>query len=164
MSKSLAIRQLLDCSKEEFWEKIFRSEDFHHYLYQGLGFDYELQEWRPDTGYRRAKIWPPHQMPRALGRVLGERFSYIEEGRFDTDARRYEFRIVPSAVSERIRVKGTMLIEEVSPVQCERRLTLEVAADVLGLGRLIEAYFVAITREQYAKNAALVHEYLATFR
>jgi hypothetical protein len=41
---------------------------------------------------------------------------------------------------------------------------MEIAADVLGLGRLIEAYFVATTREQYAKNAALVNEYLAGLR
>ena len=41
---------------------------------------------------------------------------------------------------------------------------MEFAADVLGLGRLIETYLVASTREQYAKNAALVNEYLAGFR
>jgi hypothetical protein len=43
-------------------------------------------------------------------------------------------------------------------------VTLEIGADVLGLGRLIEAYLVATTREQYVKNAALVNEYLASRR
>ncbi len=164
MPKTLAIRQLLDCSEQEFWDKIFRSEDFNHYLYEGLGFEYELQEWNPDTGYRRAKVWPTHQMPRAVARVLGDRFSYLEEGTFDAAAERYDFRVISSAVADRIRAKGTVMIEAVSPHQCERRVTLEIGADVLGLGRLIEAYFVATTREQYAKNAALVNEYLASFR
>lgn len=164
MPKTLAIRQLLDCSEQEFWDKIFRSEDFNHYLYEGLGFEYELQEWNPDTGYRRAKVWPTHQMPRAIARVLGDRFSYLEEGTFDAAAERYDFRVISSAVADRIRAKGTVMIEAVSPHQCERRVTLEIGADVLGLGRLIEAYFVATTREQYAKNAALVNEYLASFR
>jgi hypothetical protein len=56
------------------------------------------------------------------------------------------------------------MVEPVSLHQCERRVTLEIGAEVLGLGRLIETYFMATTREQYAKNAALVNEYLATFR
>ena len=146
MPKPLAIRQLLDCSQPEFWERIFRSEDFNHYLYEGLGFEYELQEWNATTGYRRARVWPGHQMPRPLAKVFGERFSYIEEGTFDPVTECYHFRVIPSAMAERIRVNGTVVVEAVS----ERRL--------------IEAYLVSSTREQYAKNAALVNEYLAGFR
>jgi hypothetical protein len=164
MPKSLAIRQVLDCPEKEFWDRIFGSEDFNHYLYEGLGFKYELQEWNQETGYRRAKIWPTHQMPRAVARVLGSRFSYVEEGTFDAEARRYDFRVISSAVPDRIRARGTVTVEAVSAHQCERRVTLEIGADVLGLGRLIEAYFVTATREQYAKNAALVNEYLSSFR
>jgi hypothetical protein len=55
-------------------------------------------------------------------------------------------------------------VHHVSEQQCERLITLEIGAEVMGLGRLIEAYFIAATREQYAKNAALVNEYLASFR
>ncbi|MDH4281504.1 MAG: DUF2505 family protein [Myxococcales bacterium] len=164
MPKNLAIRQLLDCSEEDFWERIFRSEDFNQYLYEGLGFEYELQEWNRDTGYRRAKISPTHQMPRAVARILGERFSYVEEGTFDAKSARYDFRVIPSAVADRIRAKGSVVVEAVSARQCERRVTLEIGADIRGLGRIIEAYFVATTREQYAKNAALVNEYLASTR
>jgi len=164
MPKNLAIRQLLDCSEEDFWERIFRSEDFNQYLYEGLGFEYELQEWNRDTGYRRAKIWPTHQMPKAVARILGERFSYVEEGTFDAKSARYDFRVIPSAVADRIRAKGSVVVEAVSARQCERRVTLEIGADIRGLGRIIEAYFVATTREQYAKNAALVNEYLASTR
>jgi len=164
MPKSLAIRQLLDCSEQEFWDRIFGSEEFNHYLYEGLGFKYELQEWNPRTGYRRARVWPTQQMPRAVARVLGERFSYVEEGTFDTVSEQYHFVVIPSTIADRIRAKGTLSIEAVSPNQCERRVTLEIGADVLGLGRLIETYFVATTREQYAKNAALVNDYLASFR
>lgn len=161
MPKSLAIRQLLDCPEPEFWTRIFGSEDFNRYLYDGLGFEYELLEWDRETGLRRAKIWPSQQMPKAVARVLGDRFSYVEEGTFDAVARRYDFRVITSAVTDRIRVQGTVTVEPVSEHQCERRVTLEIGANVLGLGRLIESYFVATTREQYAKNAALVNEYLA---
>lgn len=164
MSKTLAIQQLLDCPEEEFWDRIFGSEDFNHYLYEGLGFEYELQEWNRDTGYRRAKIWPTAQMPKAVAKVLGERFSYVEEGTFDAEAERYDFRVIASAATDRIRVSGRVTVEPVSSNQCERQVRLEIGADVLGLGRLIEAYFVATTREQYAKNAALVNEYLASTR
>ncbi|MGB8331071.1 MAG: DUF2505 family protein [Polyangiales bacterium] len=164
MPKCFAIRQLLDCSEEEFWERIFRSEDFNQYLYEGLGFEYELQEWNRETGYRRAKVRPTQQMPRAVAKVLGDRFSYVEEGTFDAEAERYDFRVIPSSLPDRIRVNGSVTVEPVSPQQCERRVTLEIGATVLGLGRLIESYFAASTREQYAKNAALVNEYLASFR
>jgi hypothetical protein len=164
MSKTFAIRQVLDCSEEEFWERIFRCEDFNQYLYERLGFEYELQAWDPDTGYRKAKVSPGHQMPRPLAKVLGERFSYVEEGTFDLASERYEFHVIPSALPDRIRVKGVVVVEAVSEHQCERNVTVEFKADVLGLGRLIEAYLVTSTREQYAKNAAIVNEYLAGFR
>lgn len=164
MPKHLAILQLLDCSEQDFWDQIFRSEDFNHYLYEGLGFEYELQEWNPETGYRRARVCPAQQMPRAVARVLGDRFSYIEEGRFDSLTGRYQFVVIPSTIADRIRVSGTVSIEPVSAQQCERRVTLEIGADVLGLGRLIETYFAATTRAQYAKNAALVNDYLAGLR
>lgn len=164
MPKNLAIRQLLDCSEQDFWDRIFGSEEFNHYLYEGLGFEYELQEWNPDTGYRRAKVWPAQQMPRAVARVLGDRFSYIEEGNFDSLTGRYEFVVIPSTIADRIRVTGTVSVEAISPQQCERRVSLEIGADLLGLGRLIETYFAATTRAQYAKNAALVNDYLASAR
>ena len=164
MAKSFAIRQLLDCSEQEFWERIFGSEEFNRYVYEGLGFEYELYEWNPETGYRRAKVSPGRQMPRALQKVLGERFSYVEEGTFDPVAERYDFHVIPSALPDRIRAKGAVVVDAISELQCERKVTVEIGAEVLGLGRLIEAYLVASTREQYAKNAALVNEYLAERR
>jgi hypothetical protein len=103
-------------------------------------------------------------MPRAVARVLGDRFSYIEEGNFDSRTATYRFVVIPSTIADRIRVKGTVSVEAVSPHQCERCVTLEIGADVLGLGRLIETYFAATTRAQYAKNAALVNDYLADLR
>jgi len=164
MPKTLAIRQLLDCSERDFWERIFGSEDFNHYLYEGLGFEYELHEWNPKTGYRKAKIWPGHQMPRPLQRIFGERFSYVEEGTFDALAERYDFRVIPSALPDRIRAEGVVVVEPISEQQCERRVTVEIGADVIGLSRLIESFLITSTREQYAKNAALVNEYLAERR
>ena len=114
MAKHLAIRQLLDCSEREFWDRIFRSEDFNRYLYDGLGFEYELEAWDAETGYRRARVWPTHQMPRAVARVLGDRFSYIEEGKFDALTRRYDFVVIPSTIADRVRAKGTVTVEAVS--------------------------------------------------
>jgi len=96
--------------------------------------------------------------------VLGDRFSYVEEGTFDSSIQRYEFRVIPCALPDRIRAGGTLDVEPVSSNQCERRVSLEINADLMGLGPLVESYFAAATREQYAKNAALVNDYLASFR
>jgi len=103
-------------------------------------------------------------MPRPLSKVFGERFSYTEEGTYDPIAERYQFRVIPSAMPERIRAFGSVVVEGLSERQCERRVSLEISADVLGLGRVIETYLVATTRQQYAMNAALVNEYLSGFR
>ena len=164
MPKSLAIRQLLDCSEPEFWSRIFRSEDFNRFLYDGLGFEYELLEWNVKSGYRKARVWPRHQMPGPLMKVFGERFNYTEEGAFDPVAERYRFRVIPSAIPDRISAIGSIAVEAISETQCERKVSFEITADVLGVGRVIESYLVSTTREQYAKNAALVNEYLAGFR
>lgn len=164
MAKSFVIRQVLDCSADEFWEHIFRSEDFNRFLYEGLGFDYQLELSTPETGYRRAKVWPTTEMPRSLTAILGDGFHYVEEGKFDPQAERYEFRVIPSAAPDRIRAEGVVRIESMSEHQCERVVDLDIDARVLGVGRLIEAYLVAGTREQYTKNAALVNEYLSLMR
>jgi hypothetical protein len=164
MPKSFAIRQLLDCSQQEFWDRIFRSEDFNRFLYDGLGFGYELLEWNDQRGYRKARVWPGHQMPGPLAQVFGERFSYTEEGTYDPVTECYQFRVIPSAMPDRIRAVGSVVVEGHSENQCERKVSLEISADVLGLSRVIESYLASSTREQYAKNAALVNEYLADFR
>lgn len=164
MAKKFVIRQVLDCSADVFWEHIFRSEEFNRFLYEGLGFDYRLELATPETGYRRAKVWPTTEMPRSLSAIFGDGFHYVEEGKFDPEAERYEFRVIPSAAQDRIRAKGVVRIEAMSENQCERVVDFDIDARVLGVGRLIESYLVAGTREQYAKNAALVNEYLSLRR
>ena len=87
---------------------------------------------KPATGAPRSGPRTRCREP-SLG-FFGERFSYVEEGTFDAEAERYDFRVITSAVTDRIRAKGTVTVEAVSAHQCERRVTLEIAADVLGSG------------------------------
>ena len=164
MPKSLAIRQLLDCPEKEFWERIFGSEDFNHYLYEGLGFEYELQEWNRETGYRRAKIWPTHQMPRAVARVLRRTVQLHRRGnvRRRSRALRLSCHHIDGDRPDSSQGHGDGRGGFSSSMRAARDSRNRRRR--VGLGRLIETYFVSTTREQYAKNAALVNEYLANLR
>jgi len=164
MSRSCVIRHVLDCSVDEFWKHVFMGEDFNRFFYDRLGFGYELEAWTPESGFRRAKIWPSADLPAPLRALLGDRISFVEEGTYDAEAGRYAFRAIPSAAAERIEVRGCVTVEPISEHQCERRVEIELDARVPGLGGMIERYLETSTREQYDKNAALIGEYTAAVR
>jgi hypothetical protein len=156
------MEHVLEASDEQFWAEIFRSEEFNRALYIGhLGFGYELESWDPTTYYRRARIWPLTNVPKALTDLLGGEISFVEDGSCDEAAGPYDFRIIPSRLRERIGVKGRVETTPLTDRTCRRIVTLEIDVRMFGIGGVIESLLEATTREQYDKNAAFINEYLA---
>ena len=126
-----------------------------------LGFGYELESWDPATSYRRARIRPLTNVPKALTDLLGGEISFVEDGACDEAAGRYDFRIIPSRLQERIAVKGSVETRPLTDRACRRIVTLDIQVRMFGVGGVIESLLEATTREQYDKNAAFINEYLA---
>jgi|GEM_PF-1302734 len=163
MTTHFILQHELDTPVERFWTDIFESEDFNRALYiDHLGYRYELDLWDRATGHRRARVWPTHNVPKALASVLGNTISFVEDGIYDEDAERYDFKVIPSTLAGRIGVSGTVEVEPLSARSCERSVTFEIEARVFGVGHLIESFLETTTREQYDRNALFINEYLAT--
>lgn len=162
MTVNFDIRHELPMSVERFWAEIFRSEEFNRALYiEHMGCGYELEVWDPATGERRARVWPNKNVPQALIPLIGDKLGFVEEGTCDDDAERYDFRVVPSSFSERIRVGGTVVTRPLSEQTCERTVTFEIEARMFGIGRLVENLLESGTRDSYDKNLSFIKAYFA---
>jgi len=165
MTVKFVIQHEFHTSVEQFWTEIFKSEEFNRALYiDHLRCGYELELWNPATGRRRARVWPTNTIPKALARVLGDTISFVEEGTCDDDVHRYDFRVLPSRLPERIRVNGSVVTAPLCDRTCERTVTFEIEARVFGIGHMIESFLETTTREQYDENATFINEYLAAKR
>jgi hypothetical protein len=165
MTVNFVMQHELHTSVEQFWAEIFRGEEFNRALYiDHLRFGYELELWNPATGRRRARVWPTNSIPKALAKVLGDKISFVEEGTCDDDLNRYDFRVIPSALPERIQVHGTVVTAPLGDRTCERTVTFEIEARVFGIGHAIESFLETTTRKQYEDNATFINEYLAAKR
>lgn len=161
MTVKFVIQQKLPASVEQFWAEIFRSEEFNRALYVDLGCRYELELWDPVTGERRARVWPSSSLPGALGALIGGDVSLLEEGNYEHDAERYDFRIISSKLSKRIRIEGSLSVRHVCDRTCERNLTFEIEARLPGVSRVIETVLEGVIRREYEKNATFIKAYLA---
>lgn len=162
MTRSFSLRHDLNVSVEGFWRHIFESERFNRALYEErLGFDYKLEHWDASSGLRRARIWPTADVPKPVAAVLGDKLSLLEEGTYDRESGRYEFRAVPSTLSDRVVTRGSVVAEAVDDDRCVRTVEITIEARVFGVGKLIEAFVESTTRDQYNINAEYANEYLA---
>ena len=162
MAVRFSIEHVLQASEERFWADIFRSEEFNRALYIGhLGFGYELESWDPVTCHRRARISPVTNVPKPLTNLLGGEISLVEDGSCDEAARRYDFRIIPSRLHERIGVKGRVETTPLTDRTCRRIVSFEIEVRMFGIGHVIESFLETTTREQYEDNAAFINQYLA---
>src|SRR5688500_3968028 len=104
----ITLRHEIDCDEDTFWEKcVFADNDeYNRVLYkERLKFPgYELLDFK-DTGdkkIRKVKIEPPlGNLPGPVKKVIGDRFSWVEEGLFDKKTHRYNFTVVPSTLPDK---------------------------------------------------------------
>lgn len=165
MAAKFTVEHVLQASEKQFWTHVFRSERFNRALYiDHLGFGYELEAWDPATCSRRARIWPVTNVPKALSSLIGGEISFVEDGVCDEAARQYDFRIIPSRLSERIDVRGRVETAPITDQTCRRTVTLDIEVRMFGIGTVMESFLEKSTREQYDKNAAFINDYLADVR
>ncbi len=162
MATKFTVEHVLNTTPEGFWTKIQPNEDFYRALYvDHLGYEYELLECDLAAGTRKARIKPSADAPRVVREALGERFSFIEEGRYDAAQGRYDFIIIPSTFTEKVRTTATQTMVPHGESQCVRTVHFEIAASVMGIGTVLEKFIARTTRVSYDDSAKFTNDYLA---
>lgn len=152
-----------DC--DTFWDKIFFDPEYNRALYRdGLQFpEYELLEERDvgDHVVRRVRVVPKQDAPAAVQKLVGGRFSYIEEGRFDKKTKHYTFRVVPSAMPDKIRTEGELRCEAVGPKKMRRVIDMNIEVKIFGVGGIVESFVSKSTQDSYAQAATFTNKWIA---
>ena len=161
----VTLRHEFDCDEETYWEKATFDPEFNNRLYlEVLKFPgYELLELEDDarTKTRRVKIDPPlGNMPSAVKKAVGDRFSYVEEGTFDKKERIYRFKIVPSAMRDKARTYGELRCEKLGEKKIVRIAKITVEVKVLMVGGLVEDRILGDLRNSYDRAAEFTRAYL----
>lgn len=163
----LVLRHPYGLAADRFWSEMFFDPAYNRALYtEGLGFESidVLEDVADATGRRtrRLRVRPRLDMPAAVRRLVGDAVSYVEAGTFDPAAGTFTTRILPSALSDRIRIETVMRCEPRGPDRCERVAEIDLAVRVLGVGRVFEKFLERTLRENYDKAAAFTERWLAT--
>ncbi len=150
---------------DTFWSDVFFNPTFNEALYrEGLGFpEYRVLEQRDDgsTLVRRVQVTPKQEAPAAVQKLLGGRFSYVEEGTFDRAKKVYRFRVVPASLADKIRAEGELRAEPAGPGRMRRVLEMTVEVKVFGIGGMAEGFVSKSMQESYAQAAAFTNRWLA---
>jgi hypothetical protein len=107
----VTIRTKLECSAEEYWKKCLFDEGYNTKLYlEVLKFPGAKMLELAVTGdvwRRRLHIDPPIAgLPGPVAKLLGDAFSYVEEGSFDSKTQRYTFKVTPSVAADKTKTNG----------------------------------------------------------
>jgi hypothetical protein len=161
----ITLRHEFDCDEDTYWSRLTFDPAFNTRLYlEVLKFPgYELLEQKDDSAAltRRVKIVPPlGNMPAAFKKVIGDRFSYVEEGTFDKKTRRYTFKITPSSMPDKTKNYGELYVEKLADKRLVRIAKITVEIKLFMVGRLAEEKIIEDIRHSYEETAVFSRAYL----
>ncbi|MEZ4324590.1 MAG: DUF2505 family protein [Polyangiales bacterium] len=162
MTTKFTVEHVLNTTPEGFWTRIQPNEEFYRALYvDHLGYEYELLECDLAVGTRKARIKPTADAPKVIREALGERFSFIEDGKYDAAAGRYDFQIIPNTFTDKVHTTAYQIMVPHGSDQCVRTVHFEITANLLGLGAILEKFIARTTRESYGDSAKFTNDFLA---
>jgi hypothetical protein len=154
----LTLRHEIGCDEATYWDKCVLDDEYNKRLYLGeLKFlSYELVEQRDEgeTVFRKVRAEPKAgNMPAALKKAIGDSFGYTEEGTYDRKSKRYTFRTIPAAFSDKVKIQGTMQCEAIGPKRILRISDVRVDVKVFMIGGMIEERIVDDIKRSFSKAA-----------
>ena len=164
MSRTFTCRHVMNCTPEQFWERVHHNPEFNQELYVDLlGYGYELIEDDRQTGKRRSHIIPKVDAPRALVAALGDSIAFDEHGQLDRsgDAPVYRFNIIPGVWPDKITVRGQMTVPPAGEGKCERVVDFEVGCSAFGIGGLFERFVSKEVEKSYEQSAGFTNAFMA---
>lgn len=166
MSK-FTISHEFNCDEDTFW-KVFLDREFNEKLYrEHLQFSqYEVVEQRetPTEVIRKVKGTPKMNLPGPVAKLIGSGFSYVEEGRLDRATKLWKWKMIPSALTDKLRNEGTVRLETIGPGKIRRVADIVIEAKVFGVGGMIESAAEKQLREGWDASAPFFQKWIDAHR
>jgi len=149
---------------DAFWDDMFFDAEFTDGLYrEGLGFDgCEIISDRTEANGNRVrtiKVFPKLEMPGPVKKLLGNRFYYVETGRYDARRQRWVAELTIPKVGSRLSLRTTMWLEPRGEDESDRYAEIEVNVKVFGLKKIFERFAEKSLREGYANATRFTNTY-----
>lgn len=157
------IRTRLTCPGMDYITKCLFNETYNLKLYQEvLKFPgvkvLELQN-TGDQWKRRLQIDPPLTgLPGPVVKIIGDKFSYIEEGTFDSKTKRYTFKVTPSSAGDKTKTAGESWFED-DASGCTLITRLAVDVKIFMVGGMVEEKILKDFRSSLEQSAPFINQF-----
>jgi Protein of unknown function (DUF2505) len=157
------IRTPLECSAEDYFEKCLFAHTYAEELFvktlkfpsvKVLELDRSSAIWK-----RRVQIDPPLTgLPGPVAKLIGDSFSYVEEGSYDPKAQRYTFKVTPSTAADKTKTTGESWVEVTGgkSVLCTR---LSVEVKIFMVGGMVEDKIMKDFRGSFETAAPFINAF-----
>jgi hypothetical protein len=159
----ITIRTPLECSAQDYFEKCLFNDAYAQKLYidtlkfpgaKTLELTREGAQWK-----RRVHIDPPMTgLPGPVAKIIGDSFSYTEEGTYDPKAQRYTFKVVPSTAADKTKTTGESWAEVTGgkTILCTR---LSVEVKIFMVGSMVEEKILKDFRASFDAAAPFINAF-----
>lgn len=147
----------------ERWLDIFFSQGFIDHLNANLNVTMTLEvlENKADTRLRTVRTRPHVELPGFAARVLGgdRGFSFLETSVHTRGTNLIQFSILPSVMTDKFTMAGTMRVDPLAPERCRRTMKADLSIGVFAVGGRIEEFIARTLRENYDKGYKVMIDY-----
>jgi hypothetical protein len=157
--RSISSSHVFSCDSDTFW-KAFFDEAYGRALYlEELQFrSFAVLEQTPTT--RRMRITPKMNLPGPVEKLLGDSFAYEEQGTFDKAKNVFHWKMVPSALKDKLFTSGTITVEPAGEGKVKRTDSVSIEAKVFAVGGLIEQSAEKEMRAGWEKERKFLERWL----
>ncbi len=157
---------IFDCDAHTFWTKLFFDREYNEGLYMNaLGFrSFEILEITGEPGGDRTRkilTEPKTETPAVVQKLIGGGITYTETGRLDAKTGKFDYEIVTSKLSDKVKIAGQLWVEPRGDDKVERICDVELHVNIFGVGGAIEKFIAETTRASYEKTAVYTNEFIA---
>ncbi len=163
---SFRVEHVFGCSQKTFWEQVFFDAEYNRRLfYDELHFVEwtELEQTHENDRVRRVAraLPPPPDLPGPLKAALAGGVGYEERGVYERATNRYDARVKPNSLSDRVSVELEFHTEPVGDDKCKRIVIGRINARVMLIGGLLEQRMVTDLTRSYEQSASFTNRFLA---
>ena len=165
MAKRIILDGTYNISASQFWKELYFSAEYtHDLLRHGLQHQavelIQNEEKEDGSWLRRLEVVPNLTMPRAIQKLIGSRFHFVEAGVFDLDELRYRS---DSFIKERpniVSIQTELQVHPISPDKCQRRVVIDISCTLFGIGSLVENTTRKMLTDQYERGLSYTNTWL----
>jgi hypothetical protein len=157
------IRSDITCPGSVYFDKCMFDEAYNQKLYaEVLKFPgFKMLELKKDGAIwtRKCRIEPPLAgLPGPVAKLIGDAFSYVEEGKFDTATGKYTFTVTPSSAADKTKTFGESWCEDrAGGSTMVTKLTVEVK--IFMVGGMVEEKIIKDFRGSLEQAAPFINQY-----